>query len=1240
MRSAARILGRGIRVLGWIVFLSIAVLFLAEKTGLLTAFARRWIASRLGESGAELRIGEVQLGWFDPSVRLLRLELGENGELLFIEEARVRFEVRKLFSSRPLGVAEIDVLGGRVSVSQPLLDSAREISADLPRVRLDGATTWAMPPMTVRGLVVDLQTARLGKIPIGRVDAVVRRAPSGPPVLRGRLVPSLSSDPDGSGEIIISGQEFEPGAFDFQATAAGVPISTDYLPAGTEIEGLRAHAPRGTLGLQAFGRFHLDGATPPRATVRLALTETELALVQGRQKVEGLRLEVDAEYEPSSVDEALSPLAWRTKAKLSGRWQEVPFEALVRLEGPASPSPILDFRLHVPRLPATHELLDLLGNRALAENLWQALEPRGEVELWLGLRCRREWSPDQPLGPALSAAAEIGLSESAGVTFRGWKSIRTAQRDQGFPLPLDGVRGSVVYSFDPARRRPVIVGIGESTGRSGDGSVRVEGVVNSHAVNSPPYLPGHGYAEVDLRVRAAGLAIDDRLLTALRGLAGAAPPANTWEPFNPSGGEIDADVRVFRRVDMPYAATRVRLDFRETSFAWGEIPVPILSARGDLEFLSDGRSERGLGVEIQGAARTASDLRATVRYQTDPSVPAPEEGKPRLDQIALISVRAGRMSLKGDDKKILASRFPWLGDAMDPHAPVGFADVAYEYSRPSVGAPARTVAEITAREAEVTPSVFRVPTSALRGRVLVTSVENPHGGAVATRTSLAPMVGVWSGDVLVSVNGSFPTEGLRVHAAGLDPANKGLLGALSQAIPKSGDAQAIDLTAVSVEGPLDLTGEIDLASDEAESNLSFRLFLRENSLNTSKNFRLDRMRGIVEVHGRGAYGGHIEASLAGTPLNLAELRYASTPDGFEFTTQIGRVENVPLDRDHLRPFVDEKTLEALLGPLGWRGRIDIEEGRLRIVGSRESDTRLEFTGKLTPSDMQVQLGLPLAVRSASATIDQLIYEGGRVRALCRIEDLYGTIAGRELSKASVLLTYVEPRLSIESIQGELEGGELRRLGEGAERGGTAFSIDLEEPFPFQLALDLQGIELAGFLRGLFATSFATRGTFDCRLRLTGDTQRMLAIQGSGSVQISESRLWSVPVFRALFSQLGLDDQAVFDQMGANLRIKNGVLHTDDIWVSSPILELVGKGWIDFDGGVKQDLQVRYRLIDRLGPFTRLLYAIQAELLSVAIRGDLARPQVIFKAPWTRISSDSRHYRSLPLPEFTPLPPRF
>ena len=102
----------------------------------------------------------------------------------------------------------------------------------------------------------------------------------------------------------------------------------------------------------------------------------------------------------------------------------------------------------------------------------------------------------------------------------------------------------------------------------------------------------------------------------------------------------------------------------------------------------------------------------------------------------------------------------------------------------------------------------------------------------------------------------------------------------------------------------------------------------------------------------------------------------------------------------------------------------------------------------------------------------------------------------------------------------------------------------------------------------------------------------------------------------------------------------GVMWTDDISIHSPILELVGKGFIDFDGGLMQDLQVRYGLIDRLGPLTRIVYAIQKQLLSVGIRGDLGRPRVILRNPWTRVSAQNDRYRSLPLPGLSPLPPRF
>src|SRR6185503_19125656 len=100
MRPAARFLGRIVRGLGWVAFVAVALLFVAEKTGILTAITRRIVVARLGEAGQRLRIGGVELGWFDSSIRVTGLELGEEGSLLRVQEARLRYDLRGLFSSR------------------------------------------------------------------------------------------------------------------------------------------------------------------------------------------------------------------------------------------------------------------------------------------------------------------------------------------------------------------------------------------------------------------------------------------------------------------------------------------------------------------------------------------------------------------------------------------------------------------------------------------------------------------------------------------------------------------------------------------------------------------------------------------------------------------------------------------------------------------------------------------------------------------------------------------------------------------------------------------------------------------------------------------------------------------------------------------------------------------------------------------------------------------------------------
>jgi hypothetical protein len=56
--------------------------------------------------------------------------------------------------------------------------------------------------------------------------------------------------------------------------------------------------------------------------------------------------------------------------------------------------------------------------------------------------------------------------------------------------------------------------------------------------------------------------------------------------------------------------------------------------------------------------------------------------------------------------------------------------------------------------------------------------------------------------------------------------------------------------------------------------------------------------------------------------------------------------------------------------------------------------------------------------------------------------------------------------------------------------------------------------------------------------------------------------------------------------------------------------------------------------------TRLWYWIQNNLLSVSVRGDMARPQVVFKGALSFLGSSEKKKRELPLPSLSPLPPRF
>ena len=108
---------------------------------------------------------------------------------------------------------------------------------------------------------------------------------------------------------------------------------------------------------------------------------------------------------------------------------------------------------------------------------------------------------------------------------------------------------------------------------------------------------------------------------------------------------------------------------------------------------------------------------------------------------------------------------------------------------------------------------------------------------------------------------------------------------------------------------------------------------------------------------------------------------------------------------------------------------------------------------------------------------------------------------------------------------------------------------------------------------------------DLDLRLAGDFERLTDMQGGGSIRVEESALWAIPVFQALSTRLGIDTTVLFRTMLCDYAIADGELRLERMRVDSDLLSLVGEGAINFEGDVAGDLEVRYGLVDRLGPLT-------------------------------------------------------
>lgn len=1309
---------RAVRVLGRLSFLAallVAAVLIsvvtASATGALTPVAERLLASRLGPLGDGLELEGARVDLFGPAIVLEGLRIDDERGEPHLRLARVRATLSPgALAGRPL--ESIVVQGGSVVLSAELLDGLDpsngddpgEATPDDPGPDDEGGrrpSRRVRPPLViVRDVTLNARDDDDVERWLGRVDLAVDEDAAGRRTLAGAVHRA------GAGTVHLAGGDRSDGRFAVAATADQLPVALEELPWRGALADAGVHLLDGELTFRLDGLIDLDGEHPPHATLRASfananlggnlgaaglVSDDELGTIPSLELASaGVGLEV--EFAPAEGEDWRGLGAWSLLTHVDGLFGDTPMEAWVLAGDAAGVGDIARVWAHLPDANVEPDFLRGVGLWRVLRKEWKALEPRGRVALTAGLRVPIQVVPAPGVeAPPVQSDLVVDVEGDgrAGFTFRGWQN--SGGEREGLPLPFDEARGRVAFGRLETLERPVLrrerlAVLGIELARPSGARMSARGMVCT------PLEPGR--ADIDLQLRASGIPIDAALLEALGELDAT---AGIERDYAPEGGSLDADVRVVQLKTLEGLAASGRIDVHDTRLAWHELPAPVDACSGTLHLAWAGhqrvytrgpgrtRHQRpfGLALDLRGRLATAAGVAVRGQFRDDrPPLPdgtvLPDEPRSRAD-VQSLTVELERLSLRGQDMRILQEEWPVLGETLAEIDAKGWVDAVYRSDRDGQDAALASEVTVALDGIELLPDAFRMPTRDVRGTVRSQLVEvtDPEEVELDDEEAVAVSIeghvlGTWARDVPLSAHVSIPAFGvgrLRARAAGVDPSNPALLGALLIVMDESegGIAESTGVTDIGLTGRMDFSVDSRLDRDsELSAEDLLRVFLRGNTL-ASGSVELRELEGVLQHSERVLSSDRIAARIGRTPVVLSGVHLLPAEEVHRFlddhpllaregflpgnagTVMLGRLSarDLPIDAEHLGVFVGEDVVERVLEEFEWRGSLDIEDAALYMTGDGRGNAKLGVQGPLVPHDVHLQLGVPLNVISGALDIHALILEAGRARAWVDVRDLFGNVAGRHLDHASMTITYVDGRMTVGGLDAQLEGGTLASLG-GPGRGDTALALDLVEPYRFDLGVRLgarvegeSDAEVDRLFGGLFDSSVRDLGRARGELRLSGSPQSLLDLEGEGTIDLVDARLWSVPVARELFRSLGFDATATFDRMAMRFEVADGRVEMTEVRVESPLLHLVGSGSMDLNGELHQRFDVRYSLVEKLGPITMLIYWIQNSLLRVEIRGDMTRPQIFLRNGLTEMfQREARWDRDLPLPDYSRLAPRF
>ncbi|MFQ3577550.1 MAG: AsmA-like C-terminal region-containing protein [Verrucomicrobiia bacterium] len=150
--------------------------------------------------------------------------------------------------------------------------------------------------------------------------------------------------------------------------------------------------------------------------------------------------------------------------------------------------------------------------------------------------------------------------------------------------------------------------------------------------------------------------------------------------------------------------------------------------------------------------------------------------------------------------------------------------------------------------------------------------------------------------------------------------------------------------------------------------------------------------------------------------------------------------------------------------------------------------------------------------------------------------------------------------------GRMDVRELKARTLGGELEGTVFVSLLPTDRTFGGDLDLRNVDFAAFTR-LYFNYDDSKGRMRARYRFTSQLDNQRAMEGDGTVLITDGNVFAIPVFGPLSALLGEILPGIgyspAKRAAASFSVKEGVAETRDFEVQGAGFTMLGEGLLDF-----------------------------------------------------------------------------